>query len=106
MFGTLVAHHNDTGKIQPVGPPLSWKSEPPSLHTFSGKTIKRAYLAAAYRNSLSCFCVLELYFDVDWHGVALLLFVLCFHGVAKLSASTARIVNIFCSRHRFFLWDN
>lgn len=67
----LVAHHRH-GKTQPAGPPLSWKNEPPSLHTFSGKTIKRAYLAAAYRNGLSCLCVLELYFDVDWHGVALL----------------------------------
>lgn len=50
-------------------------------------------LTAAYYDSLcSCF-VLELYFDVDWHLA--LLFVLFFYSVAKLSAPTTRIVNIF-----------
>ena len=85
-------------------PALIVEERAAELAYFFRENYQASLLAAAYRNGLSCFCVLELYFDVDWHGVALL-FCLCFYSVAKLGASTARIVSIFCSRHRFFLWD-
>ena len=104
MFGTLVAHHNDTGNTA-GRPALIVEERATELAYFFRENYQASLLAEAYRNGLSCFCVLELYFDVDWHGVALL-FCLCFYGVAKLSAPTTRVVNIFYSRHWFFLWDD
>lgn len=53
-------------------PALTLGERAAELAYFFRENYQASLLAAAYRNSLSCFCVLELYFDVDWHGVALL----------------------------------
>ena len=53
-------------------PALTLGERAAELAYFFRENYQASLLAAAYRNGLSYFCVLELYFDVDWHGVALL----------------------------------
>ena len=67
----LVARHNDTGNTA-GRPALIVEERAAELAYFFRENYQASLLAAAYRNGLSYFCVLELYFDVDWHGVALL----------------------------------
>ena len=72
-----VARRNDTGNTA-GRPALILGERAAELAYFFRENYQASLLVAAYRNGLSCFCVLELYFDVDWHGVALLLFVYVF----------------------------